>query len=373
MRILYLCKRHYMNHDVIVDRYARLYEQPYQLAQLGNDVLGLCLSYRKCTARDELHETHQGTLHWIGLSAGKTLTNIFLYPYHALKIARTFKPDIIVGASDCLHVILGQWIAKKINAKYAVDLYDDYETFALAKIPYTKTLYRKALSKAHIVSCVSHSLSKYIGENYAKKAHVFTLPSTINKTIFYPRDKNIVREKFNFPLSTPLIGTAGGLTKDKGIETVYKAFTLLAQKIPSANFVLAGSIDIKCPPPKHERIHYIGKLSHFDVADFFCALDVGIVYLNNTKYGELSFPQKAYEMAACKIPMVVTKIGDMADLFSVEKNELYEANNPYELCNAIYNQIMRPHIPNIEIETWDAQAKKMEEAYSTTLKLKTRN
>lgn len=41
MRIAYLCKRQYMSHDVIVDRYARLYEQPRQLALRGHEVLGL--------------------------------------------------------------------------------------------------------------------------------------------------------------------------------------------------------------------------------------------------------------------------------------------------------------------------------------------
>lgn len=367
MRILYLCKRQYMGHDVIVDRYARLYEQPYQLAQLGHDVLGLCLSYRNCQVKNETHETRQGSLRWIGLSAGEAFVNIFLYPYQTLKLTRAFKPDIIVGASDCMHVILGQWLAKKINAKYAADLYDDYETFGLAKIPFIKMLYRKALYKAQVISSVSQSLSAYIKDNYSNKADVITLPSTINQSIFYPRDKNVSRNKFNLPPSIPIIGTAGGLTKEKGIETVYKAFTLLTQKIPNAHFILAGSTDPKCIPPKHDRIHYLGKLSHTEVADFFCALDVGVVYLNNSKYCELSFPQKAYEIAACKIPMVVTKVGDMSFLFSENKNELYNANDAEGLCDSIYNQILTPSIPNIHIETWDMQAKKMEYAYLTAL------
>lgn len=33
MRVAFLCKRRYMGKDVILDRYARLYEIPFQLAR----------------------------------------------------------------------------------------------------------------------------------------------------------------------------------------------------------------------------------------------------------------------------------------------------------------------------------------------------
>ncbi len=359
MRILYLCKRYYMGHDVIADRYARLYEQPYQLAQLGNDVLSVCLSYRNCSIKDEIHTTKKGSLRWIGLSSGKYRLSLLTHPTNLLKIVREFKPDIIVGASDCLHVILGQWIAKKIGCIYAADLYDDYETFGLAKIPFVKILYRKALSKAKVISCVSQSLSSYIKDNFSKDALILTLPSTINQSIFYPRKKNEMRASFNLPVNAPVIGTAGGLSKDKGIDAVYKAFTEIVARIPDAICVFAGILDAKCPPPKHERIIYLGKLSHERVADFFCALDVGVVYLRDTKYGQLSFPQKAYEMAACKTPMVVARIGDMKELFSNRHNELYTPDDHKDLTLSVIKQIENPHKPDLLIESWDVQAEKL--------------
>lgn len=354
-----------MGHDVIVDKYARLYEQPYQLAQLGNDVLGVCLSYRNCSTKDEIHRTDEGSLRWIGLSAGAYGLSLLSHPVNVLKIAREFKPDIIVGASDCLHVILGQWIAKKINCTYAADLYDDYETFGLAKIPFVKTLYRKALSKAAVISCVSQSLSTYIKNNFAKDALVLALPSTINQAIFHPRNKHEMRASFNLPTSIPIIGTAGGLSKDKGIDTVYKAFTEIVTLIPDVICVFAGVLDAKCPPPKHERIIYLGKLSHERVADFFCGLDVGIVYLRDTQYGQLSFPQKAYEMTACKIPVVAAEIGDMKSIFSREKSETYIDNNHCSLTSSIINQLKNPYVNDTNIQDWREHATQLNSAYSS--------
>ena len=46
MRIAVLWKRRYMGHDVIEDRYARLYELPMGLAGFGHGVRVICLGYR---------------------------------------------------------------------------------------------------------------------------------------------------------------------------------------------------------------------------------------------------------------------------------------------------------------------------------------
>lgn len=363
MRILYLCKRHYMGHDVIEDRYARLYEHPFQLAQLNHDVLGVCLSYRPCSIKDENHNTEKGTLRWIGLTSGQYRQSILYYPSDLLKIAFEFEPDIIVAASDCLHVILGQWLANKLNIKFAADLYDAYETFGLAKIPFVKKLYRKALRKSAVISCVSQTLSEHIKNEVSLNTFILSLPSTINQSIFYPRNKIEARKIFDFPLNMQIIGTAGGLTKDKGIETVYKAFIELVEKVPNIICVVAGQLDEKCPVPVHSRIIYLGKLTHDKVAELFCALDVGIVYLRDTQYGHFSFPQKAYEMAACKIPMVVASIGDMKEIFLEGRNELYIPDNSRSLVNSLTKQLETPHFAELTIENWQMQAKRLEIAY----------
>ena len=113
MRIAFLCKRRYMGKDVIEDRYARLYEIPFQLAEFGHDVLGLCLSYYRDAEGECLHPTQAGTLRWISRSLGKTvLPDLLAYPQRALASARDYAPDIVIGASDIPHVVLGAWIAR---------------------------------------------------------------------------------------------------------------------------------------------------------------------------------------------------------------------------------------------------------------------
>ncbi len=367
MRILYLCKRHYMNHDVIEDRYARLYEQPFQLSQLGNDVLGVCLSYRPCEKKNESHTGGQGSIQWVGYSSGRLRTSLLFYPSKLLALARAFKPDLIVGSSDCLHVALAQWLANKIGCLFSADLYDDYESFGLAKLPFLKYFYRRALKKTRTISCVSQSLANHIRLLVGNKPTILALPSTIDKDVFHPMNKEYARKSFNLPNNKILIGTAGGLTKEKGIETVYRAVLICIEKNPNVHFAVAGPIDKRCPPPVHERIHYLGKLPHKKVAELFCSLDVGIVYLRDTLYGKLSFPQKAYEMASCRIPMIVADIGDMSFLFSRSKNELYTADDAVDLANALQHQLEHPNRPALEIDDWHEHGKKLNHLYLTSL------
>lgn len=358
-----------MRHDVIEDRYARAYEQPFQLSELGNEVLGVCLSYRPCITRDELHTGNRSQMRWVGYSSGIARVGIFFYPFKLLKIAKKFSPDLIVSSSDCIHIVLGKWLANKISCKFSADLYDDYESFGLAKIPFLKYFYRMALKQACAISCVSSSLTNYVRSWNKKTNWIAALPSTIDKSIFYTRNRDQMRENFNLPKDKTIIGTAGGLTKEKGIEAVYKATLTCLDENPNIHFVIAGSIDRNCPPPTHERIHYLGKLPHHKVAELFCALDVGIVYLRNTTYGRLSFPQKAYEMASCKIPMVVADVGDMSILFSKEKNELYTADDPVDLAFTIQRQIEHPCIPNLDIEDWREHGKKLNQLYLDALEV----
>ncbi len=57
MKVLFLCKRRYMNHDVITDRYGRLYHLPAELALLGHDVYGFCLSYQNAPPISQTHRS----------------------------------------------------------------------------------------------------------------------------------------------------------------------------------------------------------------------------------------------------------------------------------------------------------------------------
>lgn len=353
-----------MRKDVIADRYARLYEQPRQLALRGHNVLGLCLSYRNTDERDELHETTLGQLRWLGFAPGKWgVPGILGYPRRAEAALRHFAPDIIVGASDSVHIVLGDWLARRLKTPFAVDLYDDFESFGLTRIPGLLALYRRAVRRAAVVSCVSEALAQRIRHNYKALGKVIALPSTIDRAMFHPLDRIECRKSLGLPVDAQLMGTAGGLQAEKGILPVYKAFEMLTQNNPLLHLVLAGRQVPLCPPPGGSKVHSLGELPHARTAELYNALDVGVVYLRDTAYGRASFPQKAYEMVTCGLPVVAARVGAMETLFGNTPNSLYEPDDASSLAHSIEAQLKDPMLANIEIRDWASLSVDMESAY----------
>jgi teichuronic acid biosynthesis glycosyltransferase TuaC len=353
MRIAFLCKRRYMGKDVILDRYARLYEIPFQLARLGHDVRGFCLSYQGHDEGAWEHEAAPGKLSWKSHSPGRLyLPGLVAYPQHLLRRLREFAPDVLIGASDIPHVALAGWLAKRLDVPYAVDLYDNFEGFGQARIPGMVTALRRAVRGAALVTTTSEPLRELVMETYRARGEVIAMPSTVDKNVFRPLDRVACRCALDLPERARLIGTAGGLHRDKGVGTLYDAWRVIAARDPDSHLVLAGPTDPGFPPPSGERIHYLGQLPHARTAELFNALDVGVIYLRDTPFGRYCFPQKAYEMLACGLPIASARIGVMPQLLASAPDGLYRADDADDLARAVLAQLNEPQAARVSIDDW---------------------
>jgi teichuronic acid biosynthesis glycosyltransferase TuaC len=353
MRIAFLCKRRYMSKDVILDRYARLYEIPFQLAKMGHDVRGFCLSYQRQDAIYETHDASPGNLHWESKSPGRLYAPALVaYPYRLLRRLREFSPDLLIGASDIPHVVLAAWLAKRLKIPYAADLYDNFEGFGQARIPGMVSALRKAVRNAALVTTTSKPLKDFVIDVYRTRGNVISMPSTVDKAVFRPLDKVACRTSLGLPANTPLIGTAGGLYRDKGVETLYDAWKTIEKQHSEVHLVLAGPVDPHFLPPKGDRIHYLGSLPHARTAELFNALDVGAICIRDTPFGRYCFPQKAYEMLACGLPVAAAKVGAMADLLAETPSSFYHVDDSDSLANTLLTQLKNPIAATVPIDDW---------------------
>ena len=353
MRIAFLCKRKYMGKDVIADRYARLYEMPFQLARLGHTVCGFCLSYQN---HDEGHWTHDaqpGSLTWESRSLKQfKITTLLTYPRSTLRRLREFAPDVLIGASDIPHVALSAWLAKHLNIPYAVDLYDNFEGFGQARIPGMVPALRRAVRGAALVTTTSQPLKDLIIDDYGAHGEIIAMPSTVDKSVFQPMDRVTCRQLLGLPANVKLIGTAGGLYRDKGVGTLYAAWDVIAQQRSDVHLVLAGPVDPGFPPPTGERIHQLGMLPHTRTAELFNALDVGAICIRDTPFGRYCFPQKAYEMLACRLPVAAARVGAMIQLLANVPSGQYDADDAASLARALLAQLDHPAVAEVPIEDW---------------------
>jgi glycosyltransferase involved in cell wall biosynthesis len=353
MRIAFLCKRRYTGKDVIVDRFGRLYEIPYQLARLGHEVRGYCLDYHRGGNGEWQHELPAGALHWESHSLGALrLPAIVGYPRLALSRLRRFAPELLIGASDIPHVVLTAWLARRLGAPYAIDLYDNFESFSLARVPGFAAAYRRAIRRANLVTVVSTPLGQLVEKEYQARCPVLTMSNAIDRNVFRPTDQVAARNRLGLPVDAKLVGTAGGLHRVKGLEPLYSAWDLLAAARPDLHLVLAGPIQRGFPPPQGERVHYLGELPQARVADLFSALDVGVVTLLDSDFGRYCFPQKLYEMLACGLAVVAADVGVMSALLAKAPRSRYPGADAAALAAAVLGQLGSPALPELTVPDW---------------------
>jgi glycosyltransferase involved in cell wall biosynthesis len=354
MRIAFLCKRRYMGKDVIDDRYARLYEFPRQLAELGHDVLVACVGYQGQADGTWQHETSRGSLRFItkGIRA-PWLSGLLAYPAHLLRSLLGFNPDIVIGASDIPNILMAAWVARRLKRPLAVDLYDNFEAFGQAKIPGMVRALRRATKSASIVTTTSEALARYVRETYDVAGDVLAMPSTVDTRVFHPRDKAASRRALGLPDDAFLIGTAGGLHRAKGIGELYEAWDHLKAD-PRIHLVLAGPTDGSIATPRGSHVHYLGELPHERIATLFSALDVATVCVLDTSFGRYCFPQKAYEILATGTAVVASDLGAMRDVLAEYPTLRYVPGDATSLASRIRSQLDAPVLAQVPIMDWTA-------------------
>ena len=370
MRILVLSKRQYTNLDLIDDRFGRLRELPVALTRLGHEVAGVCLSYRPRDEgrRDDVIENAHVAWH--------TLNFKRLLPWDAMsywrtidKIGRNFHPDLVWACSDALHAILGLRVSKRLGASLVIDLYDNFESFAATRIPGMTSAFRHALRCADGITCVSYPLARYVRETSSTKAPIKVIENAVPEGIFYPMDRTSCRRELALPQDGIFIGTAGAISKSRGIETLFRAFKILARERPDVHLVLAGTCDKGLILPQSSRLHYFGTLPPNKVPVFLSSLNIAVICNRESAFGKYCFPQKFYESVACGLPVVAAATGSMLELLKDKPEQLFEPENVDSLVAVLRNQIDSLTTMPLNVPTWTTLGNQLERFFSLVKKV----
>jgi glycosyltransferase involved in cell wall biosynthesis len=373
MRVLFITKQQYMAKDLLADRFGRFYELPRILAQSGHQVQGVCLKYWPARNSDASSVADE-CVEWSSFSLGVNWPLGFLRHYARLrKIAERFMPDIIVGASDCFHVVMAFRLALKLKIPYAVDLYDNFEAYRATQFPGLRSWYRNAVSKATAVSVVSDTLLTKVQNEYHPLGILRTITNAVSPEIFHAGDKAAARRCLGLPMSRILIGTAGALTRARGIETLYQAYAQLTKIQPDLSLVLAGPRQRSMESLGRDDIIYLGNLPHERVGDLFRALDVGVVCNRDDEFGHYCFPQKFFEMLACRLPVVAANVGAMRGLLPGSEQYLFDPTSMTSLVNAIVAQLGNSQRPAISVPSWQDCGSKFGELIEVAVTASTRS
>jgi teichuronic acid biosynthesis glycosyltransferase TuaC len=371
VRVLVLTKRQYMAKDLIDDRFGRFRELPLELAKLGHEVRGVCLSYRPreegTIADADLHSN--SSVIWHSLNLGRLIVpGLIRYSLEVHKLAKEFKPDFIWVCSDSFHVIFGVRLAKRLNVKCAVDLYDNFEAFTATRLTGILPLFRRAVRSAHGVTCFSQRLAARVLQGYRPKGQTAVIENGVRTDLFHPRYRNECRRCLGLPQDAKIIGTAGALYNNRAIDTLFRAFELLAAKDATLHLAVAGPREKRIAIPVGPRVHDLGLLPWGQVPLFINSLDVAVSCYRDSELGRYSFPQKVYEILACKTPIVAAAVGNMNELLSPYPECLFDPENAESLAQSIRLQLAHPTIIGVQVPSWSDAAQQLERFFLGILK-----
>ena len=77
-----------------------------------------------------------------------------------------------------------------------------------------------------------------------------------------------------------------------------------------------------------------------------------MIYLRDTHFGRYCFPQKAYEMLACELPIVAASVGVMPHLLAGLPDSLYWPDDAADLARAVSAQLTTPKLARVAIDDW---------------------
>jgi glycosyltransferase involved in cell wall biosynthesis len=264
-----------------------------------------------------------------------------------MRLAR--EADAIWACSDSIFGIIGIFISRAIGIPVVFDLYDNFESFILARLPLFQALYRYAVRNCAAITVVSRPLIELIA-SYGRTEGVHLIENAVDRGLFWRHDKAYCRSTFKLPQQARIIGTAGALFKNRGIETLFKSFIILAEKYPDVHLAIAGPRDVRIPV--HPRIHDMGNLEYIQVPRFLSSLDVGIICNRASAFGTYCFPQKAREMMACNVPMVAANVTGTRSLLSDHPEWLFQPEDSGHLAQVVENRLRDQSTEYGSILTW---------------------
>ena len=282
------------------------------------------------------------------------------YLSHARHLLREFRPDIVWACSDAFHAIFGHWLSQECRTKCVIDLYDNFETFSGTKLPAVLPLFKRAVRGADGVTCFSQRFAQRIIQTYPRVKPTVVIESGVHPEWFIPRDRALCRQRLGLPEDAIIIGTAGALHGSRDIYSLFRACEMLAAENGRLHLAVAGPRERGLRIPDGPRVHDLKCLPHEQVPTFINSLDLAVICYRDSAQGRYSFPQKAYEILACRVPLVAASVGTMQDLLKDQPKCLFEPGNPESLAAAVRSQLRSPVHLDISVPTWAVLAKHLE-------------
>ena len=153
---------------------------------------------------------------------------------------------------------------------------------------------------------------------------VEVIPNAVNEDLFYPRDKELLREKYNFPKDKFIVAFTGNFINRKGSLRVLEAINQLPEDV---NAIFIGDGPQK---PSGKKVLFSDSVPHNLVPELLCSADLFV--LPTLKEGSCN---AIAEAMACGLPIVSSDIPSVREQVPPDNSILCDPLDTQQLSMAI--------------------------------------
>lgn len=329
------------------------------------------------------HETRYGAnIIRIDVGPVQPLTNDAIAPYlcdaeEAVRALARTGGYRFISSHYWLSGVVGDQIARECGIPHVHTLHSHgierkhWDEITVKRIEAERIL----LETAHIVTLSTSHVSVF-RRRYGVDARFHVVPAGVDSGRFCHGDRVAARTALGLPPSGPWIGYVGRLAKEKGIDDLLHAFSLLHIRRPDAGlFVVGGALERSRIPELTKlaeqlnvarAIKFLGPIANDKVASAFQAADVIAVPSHYEAFGLV-----ALEARATGIPVVASDVGGLRELVSPENGGVRVPPRDVEAWAMALEEALRPQTlslrralarsasTNEDVHSWRAIARRI--------------
>lgn len=231
-------------------------------------------------------------------------------------------PDVLYGHFwHCANAVIPFSIKKKIPL-FAVAGEGEITSHKMMSASEIQTL-NESVKGVICVSSKSKKESVAVGFTSEDKCEV--IPNSINPSLFYPRDKNVMRKKLGLPQRNFILAFVGQFNSRKGVARLCDALKKINN--PDIKIMFMGS---GAEHPDYEGTLFAKTVGHDSLPEYLCAADAFILPSINE-----GCSNAIIEAMACGLPILSSDLDFNHDILNKSNSILFNPLRTDEIARAV--------------------------------------
>jgi glycosyltransferase involved in cell wall biosynthesis len=261
--------------------------------------------------RDDLSLPHD-KVHYVlpFLKKSSSLKNLFRL--FQIIIRRKLKPSIIIGIYEIPHGLLAVIASRLLNVPSAVSIIGNPAYSKLRK-GFRMKLTMWILKNTSFITVTGINSKQFLISKGLPDEKIFILPNTLDFSTF--KKQNNPEKKYD-------IISLGRISNEKHVEIIVQIIAKLKKEMPALKAAIAGS------GPELEGIKALVKLLELektiDIPGYIPEDQLENFYNSGRVFALTSetegFPRTIIQAAACGVPVVASRVGDIDDIIENDVN-----------------------------------------------------